>query len=314
MFVIRVLKWAFITVSVLFVLCFSYLNYVILSFDTETLPENHGVVKTELFLGEGDRQPLIVGFGGGEGGNAWAGKYAAKHRDLLRENGYAFLAVAYFGTDGLPANLDRVAVDSVHKAIMEVSQHRQINRNCIVPMGVSRGSELALLLASRYEDYKGAIGIVPGSSVFASITDAMTTSGFSLNGEPLPFVPVPWSAAPALITGDLRAAFEKMMKNDEAMYAAAIPVENIKGPVLFVSAANDEQWPSMKMSESMMRRLKSAGFDYPHQHISLEGGHGEYHDNFDKIISFLNANFREKNNVDCGPQGADEPAPVGNPS
>ena len=35
---------------------FGYGYYQVLSFDTETLPAHHGQVRTELFLGEGDRQ------------------------------------------------------------------------------------------------------------------------------------------------------------------------------------------------------------------------------------------------------------------
>ena len=290
----RVLKWILITIFSLSILLFAYLNYVILVFDTETLPENHGRVKTQLFLSGESGQPLVVGLGGGEGGNAWAGPHGAKQRALLEKNGYAFLSVAYFGVEGTPEYLDRIAIDGVHKAVIEASQHPQINGNCIAIMGVSRGGELALLLGSYYNEYKCVIGIVPGSAVFASITDAMTTPGFSHNDESLPFVPVPWRAAPPLLTGDLRGAFEKMMEDTEAMETAAIKVENISGPVLLISSTEDEQWPSMEMSEAMMKRLKDNNFPYTSLHIPLEGGHNEHHDEFDKVITFLDMHLRSQ--------------------
>jgi len=236
------------------------------AFDTTKLPEFYGQVQTELFLSSGSGQPLIVGFGGAEGGNGWAGPHGAKQRALLRKNGYAFLPIAYFGVDGTPKNLDRIALEGVHKAVMEAAQHPQINGNCIVAMGVSRGAELALLLGSYYSEYKTVIGIVPGSAVFPAINELMTTPGFSHNGESLPFVPVPWSAAPALLSGDLRTAFEKMMEDTEAMQVAAIKVENISGPVMFISGTTDEQWPSMEMSEAMMKRLKDNDFPYSNLH------------------------------------------------
>lgn len=280
-------------------LMFAYLNYVILTFDTQTLPENHGKVQVQLFLGEGNNQPLIVGFGGADGGNGWTGEHGKKQRELLRNNGYAFLAVAYFGADGTPKNLDRIAIEGVHKAVMEAAQNPKINSNCIAAMGVSRGSELALLLGSHYEEYKSVIGIVPGSAVFAAMTDAMTTPGFSLKGESLPFVPVPWSAAPALLSGNLRTAFEKMIDNTAAMEEAAIQVENINGPVLFVSGTNDEEWPSMEMSDAMMKRLDDNHFRYVHKHVALQGGHNEWHDNFDAVIAFLNENLLPENSSDC---------------
>ena len=36
------------------------------------LPENYGQVQPILYLGEGEKQPLVVGLGGSEGGNPWA--------------------------------------------------------------------------------------------------------------------------------------------------------------------------------------------------------------------------------------------------
>lgn len=166
---LRIAKWLMISIATVFLLLFAYVNYVIMRFDTETLPDNHGKVQTELFLSDSDNQPLVVGLGGSEGGNGWAGKHGKKQRELLQENGYAFLAVAYFGADGIPKNLDRIAIEGVHKAVIEASQHPQIDESRIAVLGVSRGSELALLLGSYYSEYKCVVGIVPGSSVFAIV-------------------------------------------------------------------------------------------------------------------------------------------------
>jgi esterase/lipase len=255
------------------------------------LSEKYGEVEAKLFLSVGSNQPLVVGLGGADGGNGWAGPHGEKQRKLLQNNGYAFLSIAYFGTENIPKNLDRIAIEGVHKAVIEAAQNPRINGNCISVMGVSRGGELALLLGSYYQEYKSVIGIVPGSSVFAAVNDAMTTPGFSHNRKSLPFVPVPWSVTPDLLTGNLRGAFEKMMQNTEAMEAAAIKVENISGPVLLISGTEDEQWPSMEMSEIIINRLKANDFPFPIQHIPLVGGHNEHHDNFDIVITFLNTQF-----------------------
>lgn len=289
--VIIIFKWLLGAIFTLCIVLFAYINYTVYSFDTETLPDRYAEVSTKLFLHDEANQPLVVGLGGAEGGHGWAGPQGKKQRKLLEENGYAFLSIAYFGTKGTPENLDRIAIEGVHKAVIEASQDFRINENCIAVMGVSRGGELALLLGSYYEEYKSVIGIVPGSSVFAAVTDAMSTPGFSYNGNPLAFVPVPWSATPDLLSGNLRGAFEKMMKNTAAMENSAIRVENISGPVLLISGTEDEQWPSMEMSATIMSRLKENHFPYPSLHIPLEGGHNEHHDNFDKVVTFLNEQF-----------------------
>ena len=57
-------------------------------------------VEAILYLGKGEKQPLVVGFGGSEGGNAWSSDYWKKTRDQFIERGYAFLAIGYLGPKG----------------------------------------------------------------------------------------------------------------------------------------------------------------------------------------------------------------------
>ena len=289
----RFLKWALSVVVALALLLAAYLWWVVARFDTKTLPARHGQVDAELFAREGGRHPLIVGFGGGEGGNAWATKTWRKQRERFLDQGYAMLAVGYFGTPHSPEHLDRISLDGVHAAIERAARDPRVDGRCIAVIGGSRGAELALLLASHYPDIKAVVAIVPGSAVFPALTDAMTTAGFSFHDKPLPFVPMTWSATPYLFTRDLRAAFETMMRDEGAMASAAIPVERIKGPVLFVSAAQDEMWPSKEMGDAMMRRLQAHGFRHHAEHLVVQGGHAEPLDEFPKMEAFLKTRFAE---------------------
>lgn len=282
-------------VFVIVLLGVGYNLVVIQGFDTQTPPEHHGNTQWQLYPSQ-PGQPLVVGFGGGEGGNSWAGPHGAKQRKMLHEHGYSFLAVGYFGMDGIPQNLDRISLDAVHNTLQAVAQSPEVAAPCVIVKGASRGAELALLLASHFSGYEAAVGIVPGSAVFPALTAAMTTPGFSLHGRSLDFVPVPWSATPALLTGDLRGAFEAMMEDEAAMMNAAIPVEQANGPLLLISATHDEQWPSMQMSEQMMQRLQKQGFPHHYQHVALEGGHSEHHDHFDLVIEFLDQHVKSRPN------------------
>lgn len=275
-------------------------GYVVMRFDTETLPENHGKVQSELFLGSGNQQTLIVGLGGSEGGNAWASDYWKTQRDRFIKQDYAFLAVGYFGLKGTPKYLDRIALEGVYKEIKEATKHSAVNEKCIVVMGGSKGAELALLLGSHYSDIKTVVGIVPGHAVFAALTDAMNTSSFSYNGDPLTFVPVPLNATLELLTGDLRGAFSKMLMDSQAVEAAIIKVENINGAVLLLSAKNDEIWPSSEMSELMMQRLKNNKFSFPYEHITYEGGHAAPLDHFDIVEKFLQTHVQSLKSSVCG--------------
>lgn len=266
---------------------------------TKTLPERHGQVESRLFLGETSGQSLIVGFGGSEGGNAWASDHWKPQRDKFLAQGYAFLAIGYFGTRETPRQLDRIALESVHQVIINATKNPLIDSRCIALMGGSKGAELVLALATYYPNYKSVIAIVPGSAIFPALTLSMNTSSFSYQGNELPFVPVPWSAAPALIKRDLRTVFQKMMDNQQAMDQAAIQVEKIQGPIMLLSATKDEMWPSTEMSEQMVKRLEAHQFAYPVKHVAIEGGHSEPLQHFDLVENFLGKYFSPLSNTGC---------------
>ena len=126
------------------------------------MPRNHGHVDLKLFLAETEDQPLIVAFGGSEGGNVFASDQLKQERDKYLERGYAILAVGYFGTKTTPPSMDRISLNAIHDSITNIlSQHPEINKNKIALYGGSRGGELVLNLASRYQDYDAVIAIVP---------------------------------------------------------------------------------------------------------------------------------------------------------
>ena len=289
----RVVKWTLGIVVALALLVAAWMWWVVERFDTETLPPRHGQVDVELFARDGGKRPLIVGLGGGEGGNAWASARWTPQRERFLDQGYALLALGYFGTPNSPETLDRISLDGVHAAIVEAGKDPRVDGRCVAIIGGSRGAELALLLASHYPDIDAVVAIVPGSAVFPALTDAMTTGGFSLHDKPLPFVPMTWGATPDLLVGNLRGAFETIMQDWAAMQRAAIAVENINGPIQLVSASRDEMWPSKEMADAMMLRLKAKGFRHPVEHLVVQGGHGEPLDEFPKMEAFLDTHFKQ---------------------
>ena len=289
----RVVKWTLGIVVALALLVAAWMWWVVERFDTETLPPRHGQVDVELFARDGGKRPLIVGLGGGEGGNAWASARWTPQRERFLDQGYALLALGYFGTPNSPETLDRISLDGVHAAIVEAGKDPRVDGRCVAIIGGSRGAELALLRASHYPDIDAVVAIGPGSAVFPALTDAMTTGGFSLHDKPLPFVPMTWGATPYLLVGDLRGAFETIMQDRAAMQRAAIAVENINGPIQFVSASRDEMWPSKEMADAMMLRLKAKGFRHPVEHLVVQGGHGEPLDEFPKMEAFLDTHFKQ---------------------
>lgn len=267
----------------------------------ENLPENHGHVDAQLFLGEGTSQPLVVGFGGSEGGNMFARKSLKPAVDQYLAAGYAFLAVGYFGAPGTPKELDRISVDAVHDAIAAAARNQKVNGACIALVGGSKGAELALLLASHYPDIKAVAALAPGFAVFAGHTSTLTTPSFSLHGEPLPFVPVPQSAVKFLLPPDrnLRLAWDEMIKDKAAVQKAAIAVERINGPILLVSARRDEFWPSTPMSEQMVDRLEKSHFPFKFEHVAIDGVHADAYSQPQLTEDFLRSNLLAESAAGC---------------
>lgn len=248
-------------------------------------------VESVLYLGNNQNQPLIVGLGGSEGGNAWASDYWKKTRDQFIEKGYAFLAVGYFGCKGTPDTLNKIAIEDVYNAIKIASNNKQVNKNKIAIIGGSRGADLALLIASYYTDINCVVSIVGSNAVFPGHTNHFSTSCWTYKNEELPFVPVNDEAVPFLMKRDLRGTFEAMLKDTASVAKASIKVEQIKGTLLFLSATKDEICPSTLMAEMMTVRLKDKKFKYYYEHKAIEGRHSEPLKHFDIILLFLDKYF-----------------------
>lgn len=263
---------------------------------TPELPEKFGKTDGRLYVGEGNNQPLIVGLGGSEGRNAWDSDRWKTTRDMFIAEGYAFLALEYFGGEKTPDELDRISVEGIHEAIVEAAKNPKINAKRICLMGGSKGAELALLLASKYDDVSCVVGIVPGHAAFPALTLSAGTSSWMYNDKEVTFVPMPWAAVPAATSRDLRKAFTIMLEDSAAVEKAFIEVEKIEGPILLVSATKDEMWPSTEMSEMMMERLKENNFKYPYEHIAIPGRHEAPLKHFDQVLGFLKQNFPAASN------------------
>lgn len=296
-------RTALLLVSLL-LLIVAHTAWVILSFDEQRLPARYGQVDAQLFLPDepGDRpRPLLVLLGGAEGGNAWARERWRPQRERFAAQGYALLAIGYFGLPNTPAQLDRIAIEGVHAAILEVAADPRIDATCIAVLGGSRGAELALLLGSHYPQIDAVVALAPASAVFVGHSDAMLTSAYALNGQQLPFVPMPWSATFELITGDVGGVMRKLVANQAAMQAAAIAVERINGPILLVSGTEDEMWPATQMADSLMARLEQRGFAPVHEHWALPGGHAAPLQAFEGIEGFLARHFSDpQSGSGCG--------------
>lgn len=219
---------------------------------------------------KGGPHPGVIVLGGSEGGIRSAEALAA----LLSSHGYAALAVAYFGMEGLPNRLVAIPIDSLKKAIDWMGARSTIDRRRLAVMGGSKGGELSLILASYFPELKAVVAYVPSHVVWQGIGGA--DSSWTYRGEPLPHVPYKSMPATRDATGPLSfmPLYLASLDNKEAVARATIPVEKINGPVLLISGKDDQLWPSSVMADMVISRLKEYRHPYKFTHLAYDlAGH-----------------------------------------
>lgn len=256
------------------------------------LSDQHGIVEAKLYVGNAENQPLIVAFGGGGGGNDWSRNYLKEKRDSLNQKGFALLAIGYFNSIGTPKSLDRISLEAIRDTIISAAQHPAIDQSKIILMGGSRGAELALNLASRFNDFNGVIAMSTSNVSFPALTWSANTSSWTYQNQEVSYVPATLETISPALKGDLYTAHSMMLEDKEAVKKAEIAVENISGPILILSGKNDEQWPATEMSDQIVNRLQQNNYPHFYSHIILNGGHIAPLENFNYVYEFLEAHFK----------------------
>src|SRR3977135_3080482 len=82
----------------------------------------------------------------------------------LAENGVTAFALGYHGAPGLPADLVEIPIESLERGI-ELFRERFAGRRPIGVLGISKGAELALLLAAHLGSAIGRVVAVAPSHV-----------------------------------------------------------------------------------------------------------------------------------------------------
>jgi dienelactone hydrolase len=216
---------------------------------------------------------LVVG--GSNGGLAWSQEMAA----LLASRGYAALALAYFGAEGLPPTLDRIPLEYFGTALEWLAAQPAIAAEQVAAVGVSRGGELALLLGATFPEIRAVVAYAPSGILWPAYPES-GNGAWTLRGKELPYARTLTHAQwdEALAAGNAHeGSFDwYFIPLQDAAYAsrASIRVENINGPVLMISGVDDKVWPSTELTEFALERFKRQGFRHPVKHLAYAGaGH-----------------------------------------
>jgi dienelactone hydrolase len=219
----------------------------------------------------------VLTLGGSDGG------IAELYLNLLVPEGFACLALAYFGTAPLQRSLVEIPIERVERGLRWLAAHPQAatRDGRVGVVGGSKGGELALLAAATYPDLVGpVVAYTPSNVVWAGIDffnpRNMQASSWSRGGQALPFVPYPAGVTPTTSERGLSVfpIYERGLDNADAVERATIPLERATGPVLLISGGDDRMWPAARMCGMAMERMARHGRADAVRHLNYpEAGH-----------------------------------------
>jgi dienelactone hydrolase len=224
--------------------------------------------------------PIVIAIGGSEGGSAVTSELA---RTFVHD-GYLVFALSYWGIETLPQNLERIPLEYFLSAIEVAKEYPGAKADKIAVIGVSRGSEAALLVGALSPQVKGVVSVV-GSGLAWPAWENWSEPSWTFGDAGVSFVP--WAnVQPRRATREdggvevvLRDVWVDTLARAGAveLERAAIPVERIGGPVLLLAAQDDQVWPSCALSDVAWGRLVDAGhvgrFPLDGRECFAEAGH-----------------------------------------
>ncbi|XP_078366122.1 acyl-coenzyme A thioesterase 5-like [Oculina patagonica] len=213
----------------------------------QRIPVREGRVRGTLFLppGKGPFPGVIDLFG-------TAGGLIEFKAAILASHGFAALSLAYFAHDDLPKYLPYCELEYFEEAANWLVKHPAVMSRGIGVMGVSKGAEIALMMAAHRKDVVKAIVPISGSFVISA-------SPFKLRGQ---LTGVYYDATKAKTTADGAFIFRDCLPThelDKLDPSAIIPVEKIDCPTLLVCGEDDGSVKAAEMTQEILKRMNSHG-------------------------------------------------------
>lgn len=251
----------------------SLLLLTLLLFSAQIKAENHqyeiNKVKhknlvANLYLPKIDSKvPVVIAFGGSEGGLSTGNA----NGEMIAPHGIAVLGLAYFKEKGIPQTLDQIPMEYFVDAVDYLVSHRAIDPARIGVVAGSRGSEAAFLLAAMDSRIKSVVVTTPSKVAWYGLTQPK--SAWTFKGADIPALGLELDSNAKLID-----RFSVALKNEVKVKKSLFQFENINGPILLISAENDQVWPSYQMSKDIKLYLQTKNFRHKVVHNAYKTGHG----------------------------------------
>lgn len=222
-----------------------------------------------------EKLPVIITLGGAEGGLS----FTRNEADLMAKEGFIIMRFGYFKYTSATQGqiLKEIRIEKVLEAIEFIKKSHLADSSRIGLLGVSKGAELALLVASVTSSVKAVAAHVPSHVVWYGLGKkrGLNKSSWTWKGAPLAFMPYAKPKS-GWFTKRIAEFYEAgLAAYPEQIEAAMIRVETISGPVLLTSGGKDDIWPSNFMALELKNRFDKTKFPYAVKHLDFpDAGHG----------------------------------------
>ncbi|XP_053553800.1 acyl-coenzyme A thioesterase 5 [Bombina bombina] len=209
-------------------------------------PVREGRVRGSLFLPPGaGPYPAIIDLYGTGGGLV---EYRAS---LLASHGFLTMALAYFDYDDLPKGFEGLHLSYFREAVEFLRCHPKVNNQEIGVIGISKGADLALSMAT----------FLPGIKAVVSISGCNASSFASLNCDDFILPGLGFDVEKIKFTESGILDFSEAMNDthDPANEKCLIPAEKSSAAFLFLAGLDDMNWPSAVYNKQIVSRLEEHG-------------------------------------------------------
>lgn len=223
-----------------------------------------------------DPLPVVVILHGADGGDG-AGRTMGP---VLAKMGYAAVGLPYYSPNwgefgpppqfpDLPGSFLDIRVDQLAdlRAALDGMEGLDVDRFGL--FAGSKGSEFALIAASRYPWIDSVVAYTPSDVVWEGwgleVVEAEgTRPSFSFEGESLAFMPYR-GFVEGLLAGDaadLRAIHENgRADHPEREADARIPAEAYQGPLMLIAGEQDAQWNAVRQARNIAASREAVGLE-----------------------------------------------------
>ncbi|XP_067847408.1 acyl-coenzyme A thioesterase 1-like [Heptranchias perlo] len=209
------------------------------------IPVREGRVRGTLFVPPGNGPfPGVVDVYTIQGGLP---EYRAS---LLANHGFTTLALAYRDYDDLPKYVMNFDLEYFEEAVNFLRQHPKVKGPGVGAMGISKGGDLVLSMATFLPDVVAAV----------ATNGCIASAIFGLCFKNKLVCPGLGCTASHIQIADSGVA-DIIKSTDEVNKDTMIPIENAEGTILFIVGEDDKNWKSKYYAEEAIKRMKEHGKD-----------------------------------------------------